>query len=284
MSAVNNDFFDRLLQYTPGFRNSLKPHCTAGIQLPHGLSCHPWSSPGPSLKAFWWPALIKELVRHVSSVHVSPRGSHSALQNCLEAAQSSLAMVAKLASDCRTSRRFVSYISSYPRYCTSLSRLDTAGLILIRLTCTSSVNRQPFYIDCCADTSPLQTAAPGDTVSFKLNPKNHAVTHSSFDAPGTPLYAIGGVGTCSFALFIQIFFTLRIFMSTYIMSFPLHGGLSRQPQAPYREFFVKDVRTSFKFCSPPHDEIQYPFSFSHWIHCRYAESGSDQGMVHVTYR
>ncbi|KAN0108991.1 hypothetical protein V8E52_009774 [Russula decolorans] len=39
----------------------------------------------------------------------------------------------------------------------------------------------------------VQSATPGDTVSFKFHPKNHTVTQSSFDAPCTPLY--GGADT-----------------------------------------------------------------------------------------
>ncbi|KAI0277925.1 hypothetical protein BGY98DRAFT_917609 [Russula aff. rugulosa BPL654] len=39
----------------------------------------------------------------------------------------------------------------------------------------------------------VQSAAPGDIISFTFHPKNHTVTQSSFDAPCTPLY--GGVDT-----------------------------------------------------------------------------------------
>ncbi len=76
---------------------------------------------------------------------------------------------------------------------------------------TSLVNQAVIIqdVDLCADIFLVQSAAPGDTVSFKFHPKNHTVTQSSFDAPCTPLY--GGTDTGLYVLFIQIFLTPRVF-------------------------------------------------------------------------
>jgi hypothetical protein len=84
---------------------------------------------------------------------------------------------------------------------------DTAGLLYDPSYIVSQP--QSIYIDRCADTPLFQSAAIGDTVSFKFHPKNHTVTQSSFDAPCTPLY--GGTDTGLCVLSIQIFLTLRVF-------------------------------------------------------------------------
>jgi hypothetical protein len=84
---------------------------------------------------------------------------------------------------------------------------DTAGLLYDPPYIVSQP--QSLYIDRCADTPLFQSAAIGDTVSFKFHPKNHTVTQSSFDAPCTPLY--GGTDTGLCVLSIQIFLTLRVF-------------------------------------------------------------------------
>ena len=55
----------------------------------------------------------------------------------------------------------------------------------------------------------VQSATPGDTVSFKFHPKNHTVTQSSFDAPCTPLY--GGTDTGLCVLSLEISLTPRVF-------------------------------------------------------------------------
>jgi hypothetical protein len=68
---------------------------------------------------------------------------------------------------------------------------DTAGLLYDPPYIVSQSSSH--YIERCADTPLFQSAAIGDTVSFKFHPKNHTVTQSSFDAPCTPLY--GGVDT-----------------------------------------------------------------------------------------
>jgi len=85
---------------------------------------------------------------------------------------------------------------------------DTAGLLYDPPYIVSQPN-QSLYIDFCADIFLVQSAAPGDTVSFKFHPKNHTVTQSSFDAPCTPLY--GGTDTGLCVLSIQIYLTPRVF-------------------------------------------------------------------------
>ena len=85
---------------------------------------------------------------------------------------------------------------------------DTAGL-LYDPSYIVSQPKKSLYNDLCADMFLVQSAAPGDTVSFKFHPKNHTVTQSSFDAPCTPLYGGTDTGLCVSSL--QISLTPRVF-------------------------------------------------------------------------
>ena len=79
---------------------------------------------------------------------------------------------------------------------------DTAGL-LYDPPYIVSLPSIPFNINFCADIFLFQSAAPGDTVSFKFHPKNHTVTQSSFDAPCTPLYGGVDTGLCVLSKYIS---------------------------------------------------------------------------------
>ena len=104
--------------------------------------------------------------------------------------------------------------------------------------------KQSLYIHLCADMFLVQSATPGDTVSFKFHPKNHTVTQSSFDAPCTPLY--GGTDTGLYVLSIQIF-SHCVFSHVFVPhSVPVTLG-THYDDLPTREFIVEDVRVFFRF-------------------------------------
>jgi hypothetical protein len=108
-----------------------------------------------------------------------------------------------------------------------------------------SSTKLSLYIGRCADTPLFQSAAPGDTVSFKFHPKNHTVTQSSFDAPCTPLYGGTDTGLCVLSS-IEIYLT-RVFSDAFIShSVPVTLGTSDN-DLPSREFIVQDVRVPFKY-------------------------------------
>jgi hypothetical protein len=82
---------------------------------------------------------------------------------------------------------------------------------MIRLT---SLVNPSHYISIVVLTRLFQSAAIGDTVSFKFHPKNHTVTQSSFDAPCTPLYDGVDTGLCVLSS-IQIYHREFSDMSSY---------------------------------------------------------------------
>jgi len=90
----------------------------------------------------------------------------------------------------------------------------------------------------------VQSATPGDTVSFKFHPKNHTVTQSSFDAPCTPLY--GGTDTGLYVLSTKDL-SQHVFSDVFIPhSVPVAPG-TYHDDLPTREFIVENVRVTFKF-------------------------------------
>jgi hypothetical protein len=123
---------------------------------------------------------------------------------------------------------------------------------MIRLT---SLVNPSHYISIVVLTRLFQSAAIGDTVSFKFHPKNHTVTQSSFDAPCTPLYGGVDTGLCVLSS-IQIYHREFSDMSSY-RSVPVTLG-TYYDDLPTREFIVEDVRVNFKYRFS-HDGTNCPF-------------------------